>query len=135
MSLVLESQNGENLDISVSSDVTTAEAYDLDDEIMSIELTSQSSDEEGSFELKQNVPNPFTGYTTIEFNLPKAQDFVMTFYDPSGQSIRKIEGYGSKGRNAVEISQSDLSRAGGVVVFYQLDTEEQSATRKLIMLR
>lgn len=123
--------------VDVTSEVTPSEAYDEYDVVMDVELNKKSRTlrDESAFTLNQNVPNPFTGSTTISFVLPKAQDFTMTFYDPTGRVVKKIEGYGSKGENSLEVSGSDFSTHVGTVIFYQLDTEDQSATRKLIMLK
>ena len=122
-------------EISVTSSVTPAEAYDQNDEVMSIATQKVSNEDQSIFELRQNVPNPFKGSTSISFLLPQAENFTLTFYDPSGRMVKKIEGYGSRGENEVLISESDFSSQVGGVIFYQLDTREQSATRKLIMLK
>jgi len=88
-----------------------------------------------SFALMQNIPNPFSNSTMIGFELPKDQDFTLSFYDPNGRMLKVIQGYGSKGQNQVRVNQYDFPSSTGSVVFYQLDTENKSATRKLIMMK
>lgn len=134
MSLIVKGQAALN-DLYVSSDITRAEAYDEFEDLLSVRLAPKTTTQEGQFALMQNVPNPFTGSTSISFTLPTPQDFVLSFYDPSGRVVKQIEGFGSKGENTIEVSESDFGQNVGSVIFYQLDTEEQSATRKLIILK
>ena len=83
----------------------------------------------------QNIPNPFGSSTLISFELPEQQDFRLSFYDPAGRMLKVINGLGAQGYNQLVISQSDFPQSSGNIVFYQLDTKNHSATRKLIMTR
>jgi hypothetical protein len=135
MSIIVNSDRNIE-EVSLTSDITTAEAYDLGDRILDVttELLGQRS-ESGLFTLNQNVPNPFNGSTTISFELPNAQEFVLTFYDPNGRVLRKVDGFGSQGNNSMIMYESDFPNNSGNIIFYQLDTEDNSATRKLIMMK
>lgn len=81
-------------------------------------------------ELKQNVPNPFDGSTTIEFILPSATNVTLNVLNLNGKIIKSIKGYYESGRHEITLSSADLNAKG--VYYYQLDTEIYSATKKMI---
>jgi hypothetical protein len=125
---------GSLTNISWSGDIAEALAYDVDLDEMNVQLDKRERIP-NAFSLMQNIPNPFSNSTIIGFELPRAQDFTMSFYDPNGRMLKVIKGFGSEGLNQVRVSQSDFPSNSGSMIFYQLDTEDQSATRKLIMLK
>ena len=81
----------------------------------------------------KNSPNPFTEVTTIGFNLPQADFAKITVYDMTGKVIHVQSGDFVKGYNAVELKRSDISVNG--LLYYQLDTEAFTATKKMIHIR
>ncbi|MBX2817844.1 MAG: T9SS type A sorting domain-containing protein, partial [Saprospiraceae bacterium] len=84
------------------------------------------------FRLYQNRPNPFNGETTIGFRLPEAMHAQITVYDVSGRVIRTYEGDYAKGYNQITVDQSQLATKG--ILYYQLDTEQFTATRRMILI-
>lgn len=44
----------------------------------------------GGFRLRQNMPNPFTSTTTIEFALPKPEQVTVEVFDTAGRRIRSL---------------------------------------------
>ena len=84
------------------------------------------------FKLHQNRPNPFNGETLISFNLPEAGFATMTISDISGRTLKMIESDFAKGYNEVRIQSNDLSSTG--VLYYQLESAEHIATKKMIIL-
>jgi len=84
------------------------------------------------FELHQNRPNPFNGETLISFNLPEAGFARVTISDISGRTLKVVEGDYAKGYNEVRIQSNDLSSTG--VLYYQLESAEHIATKKMIIL-
>ncbi|MFK7774874.1 MAG: T9SS type A sorting domain-containing protein [Saprospiraceae bacterium] len=84
------------------------------------------------FELHQNRPNPFNEETLISFNLPEAGFARMTISDISGRTLKVVEGDFAKGYNEVRIQSNDLSSTG--VLYYQLESAEHIATKKMIIL-
>ncbi len=83
--------------------------------------------------LHQNIPNPFTAETLIEFELPQAGEATLTILDLNGKTVKSINGYYNAGKNSLTIDQNDLSEDG--VYYYQLDTENFSATKKMVRLK
>lgn len=133
-SLVFTANTNANLSelLSVSSQYTTAEAYSHNGDLMNVALNFNSTVVEAGFDLYQNTPNPFENTTAIGFNLPEAATATLTISDVSGKVLRVIEGDYAKGYNQVTVERSELSGAG--VLYYQLDTPTDSATKKMILV-
>ncbi len=120
--------------LSVSSDYTAAEAYNAELDLMNVELEfnttgAVSADE---FALMQNQPNPFRDETTIGFVLPQASTATLTVYDVSGRVLKVYEDDYAKGYNEVSINRSELSGVG--VLYYTLQSDDNSATKKMIII-
>ena len=56
----------------------------------------------------------------------------MTIYDVTGRMIKRIEGDNGAGYNEVRVTSTDLGTTG--VLYYQLDTDEYTATKKMIVV-
>lgn len=117
--------------VKVTSDITKAEAYtqDLSEIKLGLTIRSQAT---GEFVLEQNNPNPFTANTSIRFNLPQAGDATLTIYDITGKVLKSISGQYAKGQNEISISAEEFSAQG--VMFYELESNGQKATKKMIYL-
>ncbi len=90
------------------------------------------------FELQNNYPNPFNPTTTIKFSLEKAGLTTVNVYSLSGQLIRTlINENRSAGANEVKFDGKDSNgkRIASGVYFYQLSSNKQVETRKMIMLK
>ena len=113
-----------------------AEAYqeNLDHLDVNIQFTEGDNVTVAStaFALLQNQPNPFKDVTEISFVLPEATAATLTIFDVSGKMLKVIEGDYAKGYNKETINTSDLGATG--VLYYQLDTDEFSATKKMIVI-
>ena len=120
--------------ISLNSRFTKAEGYNDNLDILDINLefngtTVTSAD----FDLYQNQPNPFKDETVIGFNLPESTFAKLTVYDVSGKVLAVVEGEYTQGYNEIPLNRSQLSGSG--VLYYQLDTETNSATKKMILIK
>jgi len=122
--------------LSVNSRYTEAEAYTSSLELMDVALAfntiNGSTIVGGEFDLYQNRPNPFSNETTIGFSLPKATTATVTIYDVSGKILKIINGDYARGYNEITIGREDIGSTG--VLYYQLDTENNTATKKMIIL-
>jgi subtilisin-like proprotein convertase family protein len=118
----------------VSSRLTAAEAYNANLDLMNvaIEYNDNNNEAVAEFTLLQNTPNPFKGQTVIGFMLPTAANATLSVYDISGKVIRVVNGDFVKGYNEVTMDRSELNSTG--VLYYQLETAEFSATKKMIIL-
>ena len=80
----------------------------------------------------QNRPNPFRVETTIGFRVPEAGEARMTVFDLTGKRIKVIEGAVIKGYQEWQISNTDLNTRG--ILYYQLETNNHVAVRKMILM-
>jgi hypothetical protein len=117
--------------LNINSRYTTAEAYNASGETMNVELTFNGQ-ANTAFDLYQNTPNPFKGETVIGFNLREAGAATLTIQDVSGKVISVVEGDYAKGYNEVKVNSNNLPSTG--VLYYTLESANDTATRKMIIL-
>ena len=91
-----------------------------------------------AYSLEQNFPNPFNPQTTIQYQLPEAQDVFLVIYNIQGQQVVSLDGgYKMAGRYSLDWDARDyqgvLVSAG--VYFCRLQTSEFSQTIKMIYLK
>ena len=120
-------------DVALSSAVTTAEAYDVDLRKMPLKLSQRTKDHVATtFELKQNVPNPFNESSQISFLLPESAFAKLTITDVAGKVIKVIERAFDKGENHVLINKIELGATG--MLIYKLESGSFTDTKKMILL-
>jgi hypothetical protein len=117
--------------LSINSRYTRAEAYNENGELLGVNLEFNET-AHASFELYQNRPNPFTDATVIGFQLPEASTATLTITDVAGRTLSVIKGDFEKGYNEVTIEKKELN--GNGVRYYQLDTPNHTASKKMILL-
>ena len=100
---------------------------------MSLQPSTKNAAQADQFELFQNVPNPFNASTIIGFNLPQADEVSMKIFDLTGKLIYQTKGEFSKGYNTFNIDANALNLNG--VLYYQIETDTESATRKMIVIK
>ncbi len=118
--------------MTINSKVTASEAYTASNELLGVALEFERSSEANDFALYQNRPNPFKEATSIGFDLPTATAATLTVFDVTGKVVKVVEGDYTKGYNEVELLRSDVTVPG--VLYYQLDSETFTATRKMIVI-
>ena len=86
-----------------------------------------------TFTLGQNVPNPFNGSTTINYNLVDAANVNLTVYDLTGKQVfttgTNVE---TAGDHTVTVSASNFN-AG--IYYYTLNVNGKSLTKKMIVTK
>ncbi len=89
------------------------------------------------FELLANVPNPFNAHTDIRFDLAAAGSYELVIYDVSGRRVTTFSGIGSSGLNMVSWDGRDDAGANvsSGVYYYRLQTEDGSASRKMVLVK
>ena len=118
--------------VSVNSELTVAEAYNNAGELMNVALDFNATSTAAAFGLEQNTPNPFNGETIIGFNLPEAGQATLKVMDVQGKVLTAIEKDGIKGYNQVTINAKTLGATG--VLYYQLESSDNIATKKMIII-
>nr|MBX2816993.1 T9SS type A sorting domain-containing protein [Saprospiraceae bacterium] len=133
--LTLEAKQGAQLSdvLAVNSSKTAAEAYNSLDQVASVALSFDNAKLiSNEFALFQNNPNPFMESTVIGFNLPSESAVTLTIFDITGKAVYTTEGDFAKGYNQFSVQAKDLGAQG--VVYYQIDTEDFTATKKMIVV-
>jgi hypothetical protein len=87
----------------------------------------------GSFELLANYPNPFNPVTNIGFRIPEAGRVVLKIYDVIGREVATLV---DEERSAGEYRvQFDAASYASGVYYYQLRTQNNIQTRKMMLLK
>ena len=107
-----------------------SELYTRDLQIVNIDIDKRENN--FSNKLYQNVPNPFSQFTKIEFDLARSANVKLSIFDASGKLVRMVNDYFEKGNNNILVNYNDLNGDG--IYYYQLDTEFFTATRKMILI-
>ena len=117
----------------MSSKITEAEAYNsnLDDMGLRMEIRTAEADVAG-YSLYQNTPNPFTSETLIRYKLPEAMEVTLTVYDVNGKILIIKDLEGARGLNELSLNRNELGSTG--VLYYQLDTDDFTATKRMIII-
>jgi len=120
--------------IAINSRRTAAEAYTLQDETIGVKLDwgALNPAKSATASLRQNTPNPFKDETMIEFSLPEASQVSLRIHDTSGRLLWSQNSNFDQGEHRIPIQASDLKGSG--VLYYTLETNGFTATRKMIIL-
>ena len=124
--------------ISISSRITESKGYELSSvssgKAMSVSLTfNDEYSLSGEMVLMQNQPNPFRKATDVSFVLPTTGEATLSVFDVTGKLILERVGNYNKGQHTVTISKDELGVGSGVL-YYQLESNEQVATKKMILV-
>jgi subtilisin-like proprotein convertase family protein len=122
--------------IAINSSEIAAEAYtavDFKNVALRFDTDNGSTVVGPAFELFQNQPNPFKSETLIGFNLPEATEATLKIFDVSGKVLKVFKGDYAQGTNYLTIDRSELGATAGVL-YYQLETADNSATKKMIII-
>lgn len=119
--------------LSIGSRLTRAEAYSTDGDRMDVTLHfGGHSLAKSGFQLYQNVPNPFSDHTLIGFELPHAAEASLKIQDVNGRVLREISGEFAKGYNEIQLDRATLPSG---VLYYLLETEEHTASKKMVLIK
>ena len=103
--------------------------------IQAVEMAFDRSltDQEESFAMFQNKPNPFTDETKISFQLPEAGTATLSIYDITGKNIYSSTSTYDKGLNTITLDKSLIDVNG--VLYYRLENGKNVATKKMIQIQ
>jgi len=115
-------------------EVLNGEIYNQNDEVSQLSLKVEGQVEAiDQLRLLQTKPNPFSDTTNIGFYLPAPGNATVSIIDLSGKLIYKYEGEFHKGFNELGINSHDIKASG--LLYYQLDTEFGSETKKMLLIK
>ena len=91
-----------------------------------------------SLNLSQNFPNPFTGATTIRFDLQRSASVDVEIYSLSGQLVRRIAlSQQAPGKHTLEWDGSDSGgrKVASGVYLYRVRAGDAIQSRKMLLIR
>lgn len=91
-----------------------------------------------TYELSQNIPNPFNPTTQIMFALPQAGKVNLSIYNVLGQHVKNlVDDYMGAGFQTVTWDGTDYAghQVASGVYFYRLTAGQFSDTRKMMLLK
>lgn len=94
----------------------------------------KGEDHSYNLELFQNIPNPFTNSTKIEFVLPESKFARIVISNPYGEQVAVFNGQFSSGINSIEVNSKELNLVPGVY-FYTLEVDGKRLSRKMIFVK
>jgi len=120
--------------LQINSSITKALVYrDLNEDIdLGLTFDAELQSVISRNHLYQNVPNPFSGETTIGFELGQSGQAIVSFYDIAGQKILEIKDNYNMGYNEVTIDADLLKRKG--VIIYKLEQGGYSDYKRMIRI-
>lgn len=98
----------------------------------------ESADRPDHFTLAQNYPNPFNPSTTIFYSLNKASDVKLSIYNMLGQPVKVLVNDNvSAGSYTEQWDGTNMASEKVVsgVYYYKLETENESKTMKMLLLK
>jgi hypothetical protein len=90
------------------------------------------------FDLRQNVPNPFSRETSIVYDLPNKCVADVSIYDASGRKVRVLTcGNQQAGRHTLAWDGRDEAGSGvsAGVYFCRMQAEDYTKIRKILLVR
>lgn len=113
----------------LSDDLLASEWYDQEFMTKGLELRGQ---DEVTFELHQNKPNPWNQNTTIGYSIPESGLVLLTLRNVYGQIVWSKIIEANKGYNITALHEHDVPAEG--VLILELTFKDRKLTRKMIKL-
>lgn len=102
-------------------------------EVSAYDVELQLNDISDELVLLQNTPNPFNDMTTIGFILPQDNQVTLRIMDINGRVVKIQKEFFKAGQNSIIIDATDIDAQG--ILYYQLETQHHSLTRKMILIK
>ncbi|NOT38673.1 MAG: T9SS type A sorting domain-containing protein [Saprospiraceae bacterium] len=104
------------------------------DDASTLKLNFRNSEEKNvnGFYLYQNQPNPFSTTTVISFVIPKDEYASLKIYDVNGRMLKEISRNFKAGFNSIQLDKKEFEYGG--ILYYNLETSKNRASRKMIMI-
>ena len=127
----------ENTDALLNSDLSEWGVRNLSFFPQRIIVALERNEIIGSYDLKQNFPNPFNPITTIEYSLPSRSEVSVIIFNLRGQEIaRLVDKEKPAGTHTVKWNASNVASG---IYFYRLQAGPPAGgfvqTRKMVLLK
>ncbi|HPN70962.1 MAG TPA: T9SS type A sorting domain-containing protein, partial [Saprospiraceae bacterium] len=77
-------------------------------------------------------PNPFKAETNVKFSVSEASQVRFRVYDVTGKVLMNQTINAVQGENNITLRKSDLAANG--ILYYQLESNGEIATRKMVII-
>ncbi|MFZ1706132.1 MAG: T9SS type A sorting domain-containing protein [Saprospiraceae bacterium] len=114
----------------INSSTIRAEMYD--EKLSTRKLGWKVEQIENVFVVHQNIPNPFSQFTTIGFEMPEAGNVECTIRDISGKLVKEIKQYFESGTHSFSVNKAELPTSG--VYFYTIQTGKNRETKMMVVI-
>jgi len=138
MKYAFDGTNTRVLVYSMGAEGFTGQFVNVPGEVVSLELATYEgypvnlNKVPTTYSLSQNYPNPFNPTTTISFGLPTTGKYLLTIYNVNGQEVAAFSGTAEAGTH--EIVWDASNNASGIYL-YRLETDQFTATKKMVLLK
>jgi hypothetical protein len=103
-----------------------------------VDIEQTANQNANTFSLSKNYPNPFNPITNIKYTVKKKSKVNLTVYNVLGQKVKQlVNNVRVPGEYRVQwdATNSQNQRVSGGIYFYKLETEDFSATNKMLLLK
>ncbi|MFK7933230.1 MAG: HYR domain-containing protein [Saprospiraceae bacterium] len=119
--------------LTITEEHINAELYDTDLTKRPLQLQFNATiTAANDLVVMQNVPNPFSQQTTIQFTIPQAEEVNLSVFDVSGKLLFTQQRAFTKGQHEWQLSRTDLPQTG--MLYYQMSTDSKVVTKKMLLL-
>jgi hypothetical protein len=114
----------------INSSVITSEVYDTN--LKTHSLVWKVSENEKTFVVHQNIPNPFSQMTEISFDLAESGQVHCSIRDLSGKLVKEVNQYFEAGSRKITVTKSELPANG--VYFYTVQSGQHRETKMMVVI-
>jgi hypothetical protein len=82
------------------------------------------------FAVGQNIPNPFSGKTRINYSVPQEGKASFALYNMLGKAVIEKKYEAHRGANEIEINSRDLAEG---IYFYTIEFNNKTITKRMIV--
>lgn len=121
--------------LTISRNNLVSESYDTQNQVLDLNLRFDKSTAKSNVDhavLWQNIPNPFTHETIVNYSLPSTGWVKWSITDVSGKTVQSWSKELAKGDHQEIINKSILHLGG--VYYYRLEYNGYTDVKKLIMM-
>ena len=119
--------------VTFNSKLIQAELYDENLASRSVSIAFDGMTKTtNSLVVNQNRPNPFDELTQIEFSISNSTDVTLKVIDLTGKLVYQTTDYYTAGSHAITLYANQL--AAKVMMYYQISTDSETVTRKMLVV-